>query len=66
MTSFNDFMDIHEAEMDIDREILAYFWNPKNENETIGDIKKILTTNYKRLGKIKLLMDSESRALNRK
>jgi hypothetical protein len=66
MTSFNDFMDVHEAAMAIDREILAYFWNPKNENETIGDIKKILTTNYRRLGKIKLLMDSESRALNRK
>lgn len=62
MDLFNDVMDVHEARMKVDREVLALFWNPLNEQETIADLKRFLRERYEHLGNSVLLADAEKRA----
>lgn len=61
--NFSDLMDVHDAQTEVDKEILSLFWDPENNHETVADLKMALREKYLRDGKIAILNDCQNRAL---
>lgn len=44
--SFNDMVEVHELQMKTDNRVLQIFWNPKNDDMKLGDLKEALIELY--------------------